>query len=210
VSLFESKTDPALRAIPFADAKREYDNGNHEMIVSARYPCKVGKSYQGCPKCKPDGAAIVHVERRESGALVLKCAYCGANLEGGKYHVGLSDKLAVNQKERMFSQADRWKILVRDNVRCFACGHGPDVDQLEIDHIIPHAKGGPTSLLNGITLCQSCNAGKSAGIFTELIIRALIHTHRHDFSERNGRDARVYESLKAVASSLTAWGAKEI
>lgn len=58
----------------------------------------------------------------------------------------------------------RWRVLKRDNYRCAVCGASPAVDfsvRLEVDHIIPAAKGGSNDLGNLRTLCQNCNEGKS-------------------------------------------------
>ncbi len=59
---------------------------------------------------------------------------------------------------------DRWSVLKRDNYRCVVCGASPAVDhsvRLEVDHIVPVAKGGSDDLGNLRTLCQNCNRGKS-------------------------------------------------
>lgn len=57
----------------------------------------------------------------------------------------------------------RWKALTRDNYKCTVCGKDPKNYEitLEVDHIIPWSKGGPTELGNLRTLCSKCNLGKS-------------------------------------------------
>lgn len=55
---------------------------------------------------------------------------------------------------------DRFEILQRDCFMCRYCGAAPDESELQIDHIVPIAKGGTNSLLNLITACRLCNAGK--------------------------------------------------
>lgn len=59
------------------------------------------------------------------------------------------------------SKSLRYDVLRRDKYRCRACGrdssHGVT---LEIDHIIPVAKGGGTEFSNLQTLCFDCNRGK--------------------------------------------------
>jgi hypothetical protein len=57
----------------------------------------------------------------------------------------------------------RWKVLVRDNFRCVVCGANPAIDhsvRLEVDHIVPVARGGSNHFGNLRTLCLNCNAGK--------------------------------------------------
>ena len=51
----------------------------------------------------------------------------------------------------------RFAIYKRDNERCRCCGSRHN---LEIDHIVPIAKGGKTEWNNLQTLCHRCNARK--------------------------------------------------
>lgn len=59
----------------------------------------------------------------------------------------------------------RYKVIERDNSICRKCGRRPPDVQLEVDHIIPWSKGGPTTLDNLQTLCEECNIGKSNKYF---------------------------------------------
>lgn len=55
----------------------------------------------------------------------------------------------------------RFEVFKRDSFTCQYCGQkAPDV-VLEIDHITPVADGGDNDLLNLVTSCKACNAGKS-------------------------------------------------
>jgi len=55
----------------------------------------------------------------------------------------------------------RFDILCRDNRRCRICGATADDGvRLEIDHIVPVAKGGTDDMSNLWTLCFECNRGK--------------------------------------------------
>ena len=65
------------------------------------------------------------------------------------------------QSERAkMTSAVRWQVLERDGFTCQACGAtGPDV-KLHVDHKIPIAKGGKTTLDNLHVLCAPCNLGK--------------------------------------------------
>lgn len=53
----------------------------------------------------------------------------------------------------------RFAVYKRDNYRCRKCGR--KTNDLEIDHIIPIAKGGKTTFDNLQTLCKRCNEIKS-------------------------------------------------
>lgn len=57
----------------------------------------------------------------------------------------------------------RFAVLRRDGFRCAYCGRGEtDGVRLHIDHLVPVARGGATTLDNLVTACQECNLGKSA------------------------------------------------
>lgn len=55
----------------------------------------------------------------------------------------------------------RFEVFKRDSFTCQYCGEkAPDV-VLEVDHITPVADGGTNDILNLVTSCRECNAGKS-------------------------------------------------
>jgi hypothetical protein len=55
----------------------------------------------------------------------------------------------------------RFEVFKRDSFTCQYCGRkAPDV-VLEVDHITPVAAGGENDILNLVTSCRECNAGKS-------------------------------------------------
>jgi hypothetical protein len=61
------------------------------------------------------------------------------------------------------NMALRFRVMRRDSFRCRYCGKSPATDpgvQLHVDHIVPWAKGGETTLDNLQTLCSGCNLGK--------------------------------------------------
>ena len=69
-----------------------------------------------------------------------------------------------HQTTRTVGDRLRFKVLLRDNFKCCACGASPAKNPsivLHIDHIIPWSKGGETTLDNLQTLCSKCNLGKS-------------------------------------------------
>lgn len=53
-------------------------------------------------------------------------------------------------------------VLKRDNFTCQICGRTiSDGAKLEVDHRVPVAKGGKSTMDNLWTLCFECNRGKS-------------------------------------------------
>jgi 5-methylcytosine-specific restriction enzyme A len=52
----------------------------------------------------------------------------------------------------------------RDNYQCQSCGKNFQETTLNIDHIIPLAKGGSNDISNLQTLCIKCNQKKKANL----------------------------------------------
>lgn len=55
----------------------------------------------------------------------------------------------------------RRTVFERDRYRCRRCGAWVD---LQVDHVIPHSKGGPAIEENLQALCRPCNAWKQAAL----------------------------------------------
>lgn len=80
-----------------------------------------------------------------------------------------SDKTPLKPPAKRNTKRDinyrlRFKVMQRDHFTCCACGASPAKDPsvvLHVDHIIPWAKGGETTMDNLQTLCSKCNLGKS-------------------------------------------------
>jgi 5-methylcytosine-specific restriction endonuclease McrA len=56
----------------------------------------------------------------------------------------------------------RWDVLKRGNYMCAKCGSRPPDVSLDVDHIVPLAKGGTDAITNLQILCNHCNQGKKA------------------------------------------------
>jgi hypothetical protein len=79
-----------------------------------------------------------------------------------KYNGRFNDKAiwnSVSNVERAkVSNKMRFAVYKRDSNRCVKCGSR---NNLEVDHIMPIAKGGKTTFDNLQTLCKRCNGLKS-------------------------------------------------
>lgn len=63
-------------------------------------------------------------------------------------------------KRQTLSKKIRFEVFKRDKFTCAYCGRkAPDVI-LEVDHIVPVAKGGDNNITNLVTSCIDCNRGK--------------------------------------------------
>lgn len=65
------------------------------------------------------------------------------------------------RSSRSISQEVSDRVWNRDKGKCTECGSN---ENLEFDHIIPHAKGGANTYRNIQLLCQDCNRRKSDNI----------------------------------------------
>lgn len=70
--------------------------------------------------------------------------------------------LVAKDPNRPFSRDQRVVIWRRDQGVCQSCKKEVKFENMHADHIIPHAKGGVTTIANGQTLCSTCNTKKGA------------------------------------------------
>ena len=75
------------------------------------------------------------------------CPYCGS-------------ELATRYGRQPIPRKLRHEVFKRDGYRCRECGASKDETSLEIDHILPVAKGGTNDIDNLQTLCRECNGMK--------------------------------------------------
>ncbi len=79
----------------------------------------------------------------------------------------LSSEALAKEQRALMTVKLRTHIKERDNYTCCQCGNSTHVEPnllLEVDHIIPIAKGGLTQEDNLQTLCWKCNRSKGAKI----------------------------------------------
>lgn len=89
------------------------------------------------------------------------------SLDNGADTKSTGEQVIVHKTPRGPSLRLEWRVMKRDNFRCCACGRSPATALgvvLHIDHIVPWAKGGETTLDNLQTLCSKCNLGKSDAV----------------------------------------------
>jgi hypothetical protein len=68
----------------------------------------------------------------------------------------------LKDPRRSFTQEERWALWHRCEKKCEGEGCGKElasIDELDGDHIVWHADGGPTTLANARALCVACNRG---------------------------------------------------
>ena len=87
------------------------------------------------------------------------------NAKNGAFFTDKEIWNAICRVERgKVSNKMRFSIYKRDGYRCRKCGITDRYSTLEIDHIIPIAKGGKSIYNNLQTLCHNCNKNKGNSI----------------------------------------------
>lgn len=72
-------------------------------------------------------------------------------------------EMKPRKSRKTINNSIKYDVMKRDNFKCNYCGKSPAMDsniELQIDHIIPVAKGGDNHISNLKTICKDCNIGK--------------------------------------------------
>ncbi len=101
-------------------------------------------------------------KHRVFGPIDIKGLIKQVNQKDGRYYLNQDIWNSICRVERgKVSNKMRFAIFKRDGNRCVKCGSRYN---LEIDHIIPIAKGGKSTYTNLQTLCHKCNVRKGSNI----------------------------------------------
>lgn len=68
--------------------------------------------------------------------------------------------LVPKDPTRAFTRDQRLVIWRRDGESCQECGRPVAFEEMQADHVLPHARGGTTVVENGQSLCGECNRRK--------------------------------------------------
>jgi hypothetical protein len=82
------------------------------------------------------------------------------------------------------SKRARFEVFKRDKFTCQYCGRAAPAIVLQVDHIQPCAKGGEGDILNLVTSCADCNAGKSD---KELADDSALQKRKHQLDDLQER-----------------------
>lgn len=87
-------------------------------------------------------------------------------------------------ERKNISKKVRFEVFKRDGFTCQYCGKKAPEIVLVLDHIKPVAAGGENDILNLLTSCAACNAGKGA---RELSDTSAVQKQRKQIDELNER-----------------------
>jgi len=115
-----------------------------------------------CDKCETDDGRATLIwdplpGRKGHFCICLNCL-AKLNVQYNKAMVAWEPGIQISRI--MVPEKLRNEIFERDGRKCVECGN---IDELQLDHIIPFSKGGKTERGNLQTLCKSCNLRKRNG-----------------------------------------------
>lgn len=87
-------------------------------------------------------------------------------------------------KRKSMSKKTRFEVFKRDSFACQYCGRSAPNVILNADHIHPAGKDGANDILNLITSCMDCNAGKSDRLLSD---DSVIRKQKAQLDELNKR-----------------------
>ena len=121
------------------------------------------------------------------------CHSCGyvAKSKNEKYCSRCGLQLSERVGREPIPNRVRHAVFQKDGYRCRECNRGKeDGAILEIDHIVPVAKGGTNDISNLQTLCKECNRGK----YTDAWVGGELDSNGNIFGIKNRK-----EKLKLIA-----------
>lgn len=113
------------------------------------------------------------------------------------------EMIGLEEEVRKISNSLRFEVFQRDKHTCQYCGRRPPEVELEVDHLIPVARGGTDVFENLITSCRECNSGKSAKLIERFTDGHTKESWRHKIREK--RAERLREKRSELEYVLDYW-----
>ena len=170
INAFQNKTNPklkkwALMRLTFLVAQmlEEYDLSNHADEFGKAYIAFERQRIENneLPENKQD-PVLVAFNDAARGDKVSDMTYLHNMLK--RHFVQSIPTLNLKDRQRSFSQEQRYVIYMNSNKHCQLCEEHIRMENFHADHIYPWSRGGETSISNGQALCSDCNIRKSNGI----------------------------------------------
>lgn len=113
------------------------------------------------------------------------------------------EMIGLEEEVRKISNSLRFEVFQRDKHSCQYCGRRPPEVELEVDHLVPVARGGTDVFENLMTSCRECNSGKSAKLIERFTEGHTKEIWREKIRER--RAERLREKRSEVEHVLDYW-----
>lgn len=110
------------------------------------------------------------------------------------------------RKRKSLTKKTRFEVFKRDSFKCQYCGASAPDAVLVIDHIEPFSKNGADDIMNFITACQPCNAGKGARALDD---NSTIAKQKQQLDELNERREQI-EMMLQWRNALKDLGQQEV
>ena len=170
INAFHNKTNPklkkwALMRLTFLVAQmlEEYDLSNHVDEFGKAYIAfeRLRIENNELPENEQD-PVLVAFNDAARGDKVSDMAYLHTLLK--TYFVESIPALTLKDRQRNFTQEQRYAIFLKSNRVCQSCQKDIRIENFHADHVYPWSRGGETSIDNGQALCSDCNFKKSNGV----------------------------------------------
>lgn len=93
----------------------------------------------------------------------------------------------------------RFEVFKRDSFACVYCGASAPTVVLHVDHLKPVASGGDNDIMNLVTACFDCNAGKGARELSDQSALAKQRANLEDLNERRVQLEMLLEWRESLA-----------
>jgi hypothetical protein len=93
-------------------------------------------------------------------------------------------KTTARPNRKALTKKTRFEVFKRDKFICQYCGRTATEVVLEVDHIVPVASGGGNDVMNLVTACRDCNAGKLHRELSDDSVIAKQHRQLAELQER--------------------------
>jgi hypothetical protein len=113
------------------------------------------------------------------------------------------EMIGLEEEVRKISNSLRFEVFQRDQHTCQYCGRRVPEVELEVDHVIPVARGGTDAFENLITSCRECNSGKSAKLIERFTQGHTKESWREKIREK--RIEKLREKRSEVEDVLDYW-----
>ena len=142
---------------------REHWDQNQAGIIDSCPQCGVFKEaqYDLCKECNQKARRSTPAEAKPAES----------KQRTGRYKSGKAETFAERSAllEDDPKAEDKQLLFHQQNQLCVYCGNRYRYDELEIEHMIPKALGGPDHIRNAQLACKSCNQAK--GTMTDIEFR---------------------------------------